>query len=127
MMAMEEISFIFAEVSPYVNKHLSDQGWTHLVQITYLCGKVFQHEGYHPMSELLRFITDWRIGLEEGHPEQTPIMVNFSIINQKIVAVYSIERKELLGLAQKLEGARVCEGAFPIKVYGIDKYQNMFS
>ena len=122
-----EPQFIFAEVAPHDNKRLIAQGWSNLVQITFFCSKVFQCEGYHPMSELLRFITDWRIGSEDGHPEQTPIQVSFSISTRKIVAMYSIEKEELNALAKRLEDARMCEGAFPIKVYGIDKYQHMFS
>ena len=122
-----EPTFIFAEVSPCANKKLSSLGWDNLVQITYYCSKVFQCEGYHPMSELLHFITDWRIGSEDGHPEQTPIKVSFSIVNQRIVALYSIEHKELIALGKRLEDARMCAGAFPIKVYGIAGYQSMFS
>lgn len=122
-----EPTFIFAEVAPHDNKRLIAQGWSNLVQVTFFCSKVFQCEGYHPMSELLRFITDWRIGSEDGHPEQTPITATFSITNQRIVALYSIERKELIALGKRLEDARMCEGAFPIKVYGIAGYQSMFS
>ena len=122
-----ESTFIFAEVSPYDSKRLSAQGWDNLVYITFFCGKVFQCEGYHPMSELLHLITDWRIGSEEGHPEQTPITVSFSITNQQIVALYSIRHKELIALCKRLEGARMCEGAFPIKVYGIAGFRSMFS
>ena len=124
---MAEPQFIFAEVSCRPDRNLIAQGWENLVRITFFCDRVFQREGYHPMSELLRFITDWRIGSENGHPEQTPIQVSFSISTRKIVAMYSIEKEELKALAKRLEGARMCEGAFPIKVYGIDKYQHMFS
>lgn len=124
---MAEPQFIFAEVSCRPDRNLVAQGWENLVRITFLCDRVFPCEGYHPMSELLRIITDWRIGSEQGHPEQTPIQVSFSISTRKIVAMYSIERMELKALAKMLEDTRVCEGAFPIKVYGIDKYQSMFS
>ena len=119
--------FIFAEVSPYFNKKLEAEGWTNLVQITFYCSKAFDEEGYHPMSELLHAITNWKIGSEEGHPEQTAITVSFSILNQKIVALYDVERKELCKLAERLERACICEGAFPIKVYGVAGLQSMFS
>ena len=124
---MADTQFIFAEVTPREDKRLTAQGWDNLVQITFSCGKVFQCEGYHPMADLLHFITDLRIGSEDGHPEQTPITVSFSITNQRIVALYSIEHKELIGLGKRLEGARMCEGAFPIKVYGIAGFRSMFS
>ena len=110
---METPTFIFAEVSPYFNKKLEAEGWTNLVQITFYCSKAFDEEGYHPMAELLHTITNWKIGSD--------------ILNQKIVALYDVERKELCKLAERLERACICEGAFPIKVYGVAGLQSMFS
>ena len=69
---METPTFIFAEAIPRLNMHLQSIGWDNLVQINFDCRDAFQREGYVPMSELLAFITDHRIGTEEGYPEQTP-------------------------------------------------------
>ena len=63
---METPTFIFAEAIPRLNMHLQSIGWDNLVQINFDCREAFQKEGYVPMSELLAFITDHRIGTEEG-------------------------------------------------------------
>ncbi len=78
------------------------------------------------MSELLKVLTDWRIGIDEAHPEHTPIAVKFSIVEQVIIALYDVEHKQLLSLAERLEDTHVCEGAFFIKVYGVAGLHSFF-
>lgn len=123
---METPTFIFAEAIPRLNMHLQSIGWDNLVQINFDCRDAFHKEGYVPMSELLAFITDHRIGTEEGYPEQTPLTVSFSIVNQKISAMYSLEPNQLRKLADRLASARICGGAFPIKIYGVPGSRSMF-
>ena len=119
-------TLILAEAKPIENKRLARYGFTHLVEMTFFCGKAFEKEGYVPMSELLKALTDWHIGTDEAHPEHTPIALKFSIVEQVIIALYDVEHKQLLSLANRLENTRVCEGAFIIKVYGVAGYQSMF-
>lgn len=118
-------TLILAEFKPIEHKRLAAIGFTHLVEVTFHCGAAFQKEGYIPMSELLRSLTDWRIGTDEAHPEHTPIALKFSIVEQVIIALYDVEHKQLLSLANRLENTRVCEGAFIIKIYGVAGYQSI--
>ena len=122
---MAEQTLILAEVKPIENKRLARIGFEHLVEVIFYCGKAFEKEGYIPMSELLKTLTDWRIGTDDAHPEHTPIAVKFSIVEQVIIALYDVEHKQLLSLANRLENSRVCEGAFIIKVYGVAGYQSV--
>ncbi len=119
-------TLILAEFKPIEHKRLAAIGFTHLVEVTFHCGAAFQKEGYIPMSELLKALTDWRIGIDEAHPEHTPIAVKFSIVEQVIIALYDVEHKQLLSLAERLEDTRVCEGAFFIKVYGVAGLHSFF-
>lgn len=119
-------TLILAEAKPIENKRLARYGFTHLVEVTFHCGAAFQKEGYIPMSELLKVLTDWRIGIDEAHPEHTPIAVKFSIVEQVIIALYDVEHKQLLSLAERLEDTHVCEGAFFIKVYGVAGLHSFF-
>ena len=118
-------TLILAEVKPTQNQRLARIGFTHLVEVTFYCRAAFEKEGYVPMSELLRSLTDWRIGKDEAHPEHTPIALKFSIVEQVIIALYDVEHKQLLTLANRLENTRVCEGAFIIKIYGVAGYQSI--
>lgn len=118
-------TLILAEFKPIEHKRLAAIGFTHLVEVTFHCGAAFQKEGYIPMSELLKVLTDWRIGIDEAHPEHTPIAVKFSIVEQVIIALYDVERKELCKLAERLERACICGGAFIIKIYGVAGYQSI--
>ena len=119
-------TLILAEFKPIEHKRLAAIGFTHLVEVTFHCGAAFQKEGYIPMSELLKALTDWRIGINEAHPEHTPIAVKFSIVEQVIIALYDVEHKQLLSLAERLEDTHVCEGAFFIKVYGVAGLHSFF-
>lgn len=119
-------TLILAEFKPIEHKRLAAIGFTHLVEVTFHCGAAFQKEGYIPMSELLKALTDWRIGIDEAHPEHTPIAVKFSIVEQVIIALYDVEHKQLLSLAERLEDTHVCEGAFFIKVYGVAGLHSFF-
>lgn len=119
-------TLILAEFNPIEHKRLAAIGFTHLVEVTFHCGAAFQKEGYIPMSELLKALTDWRIGIDEAHPEHTPIAVKFSIVEQVIIALYDVEHKQLLSLAERLEDTHVCEGAFFIKVYGVAGLHSFF-
>lgn len=119
-------TLILAEFKPIEHKRLAAIGFTHLVEVTFHCGAAFQREGYIPMSELLKVLTDWRIGIDEAHPEHTPIAVKFSIVEQVIIALYDVEHKQLLSLAERLEDTHVCEGAFFIKVYGVAGLHSFF-
>ena len=118
-------TLILAEFKPIEHKRLAAIGFTHLVEVTFHCGAAFQKEGYI-MSELLKVLTDWRIGIDEAHPERTPIAVKFSIVEQVIIALYDVEHKQLLSLAERLEDTHVCEGAFFIKVYGVAGLHSFF-
>ena len=119
-------TLILAEFKPIEHKRLAAIGFTHLVEVTFHCGAAFQKEGYIPMSELLKVLTDWRIGIDEARPEHTPIAVKFSIVEQVIIALYDVEHKQLLSLAERLEDTHVCEGAFFIKVYGVAGLHSFF-
>ena len=119
-------TLILAEFKPIEHKRLAAIGFTHLVEVTFHCGAAVQKEGYIPMSELLKALTDWRIGIDEAHPEHTPIAVKFSIVEQVIIALYDVEHKQLLSLAERLEDTHVCEGAFFIKVYGVAGLHSFF-
>ena len=119
-------TLILAEFKPIEHKRLAAIGFTHLVEVTFHCGAAFKKEGYIPMSELLKVLTDWRIGIDEAHPEHTPIAVKFSIVEQVIIALYDVEHKQLLSLAERLEDTHVCEGEFFIKVYGVAGLHSFF-
>lgn len=119
-------TLILAEFKPIEHKRLAAIDFTHLVEVTFHCGAAFQKEGYISMSELLKVLTDWRIGIDEAHPEHTPIAVKFSIVEQVIIALYDVEHKQLLSLAERLEDTHVCEGAFFIKVYGVAGLHSFF-
>ena len=118
-------TLILAEVKPTQNQRLARIGFEHLVEVTFYCRAAFDKEGYVPMSELLKALTDWHIGTDEAHPEHTPIIVRFSFVEQVIIALYDVEHKQLLSLANRLEHTRVCEGAFFIKIYGVAGYQSI--
>lgn len=120
-----ETAKIFGCVSEYENKTLKNYGWDSLVQIMFYCKKPYEESGYYPMSELLRFLTNWEIG-GGGMDEQLPLEVKFSVFQSRITAIYQISLEALIGLADSLEHARICGGAFPIQIIGVDGYKSIW-